>query len=191
MREPEGLKGKSLLIAEREGQPDGMWTYWPEARRVRQLLPVESYASFLDTDFTYGDLGFVNRKGSYIYRGEKTFEGNPAYQIVLASKERRYYSRIVIWLAKDSLLPLQREYYDPQGKRWRTERFEKVSVINGVPTPLLIRMENHRANTVSEFRVSEVRYDGSLPDELFDPRRLSQAAAAPVWQSMSQAAANR
>ena len=42
-----------------------MWMYLPALDRVRQIVPVETYQRFFDTDFTYADLGFVSRRGQY------------------------------------------------------------------------------------------------------------------------------
>lgn len=33
----------------------------------------------------------------------------------------------------------------------------------------------------TEFRVSKVRYDAAIPDELFDPEKLPQASKHPLW----------
>src|SRR5688572_18000837 len=59
VQDPETIHGNALLVWEKAGEPDAMWWYPPALRRVRKLVPVENYQSFMDTDFTYADLGFV------------------------------------------------------------------------------------------------------------------------------------
>ena len=182
--DPPGEKGKALLIGEQARQSDAMWVYFPGVRRVRKILPVESYSNFFGTDFTYADLGFIDRRGSYVFRGEEERNGVKTYKVSKVSKERTYYSRIFTWVAADSLLPLEREYYDPAGKLWKVERFEKVTVIDGVPTPTLIHMKDVQEGSHSELRVSDVRFNIDIPDALFDSTNLSQASDAPLWQSL-------
>ena len=120
--EPDDVKGVGLLIREQKGRPDEQWMYLPAIRRVRKILPVGAYESFLGTDFTLADLGFVDLRDRKIslLSGE-TFAGRPAYKVqeVLAGPHY-YYSRIVSWVAKDTMLPLSRDYYDAANQLWKT-----------------------------------------------------------------------
>lgn len=189
--EPETLRGTALLIEERMGEPDAKWLYMPALPRVRKIIPVSADEVFLNTDFTYADLGFVSRRGTYRFLGEEERAGKRAYKVEEVPHEQWFYSRIVTWIAADSMLPLQRDYYDRAGVLWKSEYFEKVTVINGVPTPLVIRMEDRQGRTSTELQVSEVRYDVEIPDELFAPERLSQAATSPLWQGYGSQTAER
>lgn len=182
MLEPESVRGNALLIQERGDEDDTMWVYSPSVQRVRGIVPVDAYERFLATDFTYADLGFVSRRSTYRLLGEEERAGVRAYKVEEVPQEQWYYSRILTWVAVDSLLPLQRDYYDRAGDLWKTEIFDQVTVIDGVPTPLRIRMVNVQQNTTTEFKMSEVRYDADVPDELFDPQRLPQAVTSPLWR---------
>jgi len=180
---PDEVKGVAFLVWERTDKPDAEWLYLPAVRRVRKIGPVSAYESFLGTDFTFADLGFVNlRDRKFSLLGEETFAGVPAYKVqeVMAGPVF-YYSRIVTWVAKDSMLPLQRDYYDAANQLWKTERFQDVAVIDGTPTVLRIRMEDRISDTSTELRVSKVRYDAVIPDELFDPQKLPQVSKHPLW----------
>jgi outer membrane lipoprotein-sorting protein len=184
MLEPKDSRGMALLIGERQGQPDIMWTYSPVLRRVRALVPVESYQRFLDTDFTHADLGFISRHGTYRLLGEE-HNGIRTYKVELVPQEDWYYSRIITWVSADSLLPIQRDFYDRAGRLWKNEYFEQVAVIDGKPAPLRIRMHDVQQNTTTQLTVSNVRTDVELPDELFDPEHLQQAVELQVWQEYS------
>lgn len=97
----------------------------------------------------------------------------------------RAVGRVVTWIAADSFLPLERDDYDAADALWKVERFEDITVIGGVPTPLAIVMEDKQAGTSSELRVSSVRYDAQVPDGLFDPANLPKAADHPLWHPAS------
>ncbi len=181
--EPDDVKGVAFLIWERKDKPDEQWIYLPTVRRVRKLVPVSAYESFLGTDFTFADLGFVNlRDRKFSLLGEETFNNVPAYKVQenLAGPVF-YYSRIVTWVAKDSKLPLRRDYYDAANQLWKTELYQDSAIINGVPTVLQIRMEDKQQNTSTELRVSEVQYDAGIPDDLFDPQQLPKVSKHPLW----------
>jgi len=192
MLELAELKGMGYVIAEPKNQPSRVWTYSPAIRRVRELVPVDAYEHFLGTDFTYADLGFVRVHEQYRLLGEEQHAGVQAYKIEeQVPQARAYYSRLTTWVAADSLLPLQRDYYDAAGQLWKTELFEQVSVIDGVPTPLHITMKDLQGKSSTELTISEVRYDVEIPDTIFDPDRLSQVAAHPLWQGYSSQAAKK
>jgi carbonic anhydrase len=105
------------------------------------------------------------------------------------SQAQAYYSRILTWIAIDSMLPLERQYYDVAGSLWKKEVFEDVSVINGIATPLHVTMEDVQTRTMTELKVQQVEYDRSIPDSLFDPVQLPQGVQFSTWQAyMSQVA---
>lgn len=182
--DPHDVRGNAVLIQEQKGKYDVRWVYVPVVRRVRKLLPVSGYEPFLNTDFTYADLGFVDYSGDYRLLGQESLGGKEAYKLEFSPQNRWYYSRIVSWVSKDTHLPLKRDYFDLGGHLWKEQTLEKVTVIEGIPTPLRIVMKDVQNGTRSVFEVSEVRYDLDLPDGLFDPQALSRAAEAPFWEKL-------
>lgn len=180
---PDDVRGVGLLIREHGDRPDEQWMYLPQIRRIRKLVPVGAYESFLGSDFTLSDLGFVNlpdRKFSLL--GEQTLAEKPVYKVQeVLTGSHPYYSRVVSWVAKDTMLPLRRDFYDVANQLWRTQLYEDVAVVDGVPTVRRIRMDDTQQNTSTELRISDVRYDAAIPDELFDPQRLPEASKQPLW----------
>ena len=182
---PADQKGAAYLLREVPKQAnDEEWVYVPAVRRVRKIVPVESLHAFLDSDFTLADLGFVSLRSTYKLLGEGKHGDVRAHEIqeVPAGVQGKwYYSRIVTWLADDSSLPLERDFYDPSNTLWKVETFEQVRDVDGTPTPLRMRMEDKQQGGSTEIDVSDVRYGADVPDSLFDPAHLHEAAAAPLW----------
>jgi hypothetical protein len=182
---PADQKGAAYLLREVPNQAnDEEWVYLPVVRRVRKILPLESFRSFLDSDFTLWDLGLVDVRATYTFLREETRDDVHAYviqEVPLGALRTWYYSRVVTWLAADSSLPLERDFHDPAGVLWKVETFQQVTTVNGVPTPLALRMEDRQSGGSTDIVVSDVRYDVDLPDALFDPAHLRDAAASPLW----------
>jgi hypothetical protein len=192
LQAPETVKGITYLVQEQVGRPDLQWMYLPAVRRVREFSSVGAYQDFLGTDFTYGDLGLVDlHDRMYKFLGMEQHAGVWAYKVQEVPRQPWYYSRIVTWIATDSFLPLQRNYYAPSKKLWKIERFEEIKNIDGVPTPLWITMENLRDGSSSKIEVSDVRYDVDVPDTLFDPAWLPEVFASPLGQATSVARADQ
>ncbi|MGE0681023.1 MAG: outer membrane lipoprotein-sorting protein [Candidatus Binatia bacterium] len=181
---PTEVKGNAYVVWEPKGKSTStIWTYMPFLRRVRELVGVDAYQHFLGTDFTYADLGFIRLHPQYRLLGEEDHGGKKTYKIEESvPKERAYYSRVITWVSKDSMLPVERDYYDVAGTLWKTELFEEET-IDGVPTTIRIQMKDLQGKSSTEIRVSNVTYDVEIPDALFDPMGLSGAANSPVWQS--------
>jgi hypothetical protein len=181
--EPKDLRGAALLVQERDGKTANEWLFLPYLRRVRKMLPVNEFESFLNTEFTYSDLGFVNLDGRTVtLLGEETLNGIAAYKLQEVPARTDYFTRIVTWVAKDSGQPLKREYYDPADRLWKVETFESVADIHGVPTAQRVRMEDAQTGFGSEYRAGQIGYDVALPKELFDPAQLPNAAAHAIWK---------
>ena len=183
MLEPNEVKGNAYIMWEPKDKPSAVWTYMPVLRRVRELLGVDAYDHFLGTDFTYADLGFVRLHPDYRLLGEEDHRGKKTYKIEESvPKERAYYSRVITWVSKDSMLPVQRDYYDVAGTLWKSEVFEEEK-IDGVPTPIRIQMKDLLSKSSTELHMNDIRYNVEVPDALFDPVNLPTAANSPVWQS--------
>jgi len=186
MMEPPDVRGTALLMIEPHdpSQPSVAWLYSPVIRRARKLVPIDAYDHFLDTDFTYADLGYVRLHDRYKLLGEAEVNGTKAYKVEeKIPREEWYYSRVVTYIAEGSKLPLQRDYYDPAGALWKTEAFDQITTIDGVPTVLHAVMKDVQAKTSTDLAVSEVRYDVEVPDAVLDPQQLSQLADHPLWRA--------
>lgn len=180
---PEGIQGVALLDWERAKPPQKQWVYLPALRRVREIFPVTAFEPFLDTDFTYYDLGFVELDArGFTFLGEETHDGVRSYKVQQIPRNPWYYSRIVTWVAADTFHPLERDYYDPAKQLWKVERFENITTIDGVPTALKIVMKDVQQGGSSELRVSNVRYDVDVSNEIFNPDFLAKAASHPLWE---------
>src|SRR5438045_3974900 len=65
MLAPASERGIALLVQEQPKKADLQWFYLPAVRRTRTLVRADAYQAFLNTDFTYADLGFVTQDAVY------------------------------------------------------------------------------------------------------------------------------
>jgi hypothetical protein len=105
-------------------------------------------------------------------------------EVVLANNP--LFSKDVTWVATDTGLPVERDYYDLQGKLYKSEHFEKITTIDNIPTIMKIVMEDVQMGGSSEIDVSSVKYGEEAPVGLFDPKRLPDAANDPLWKMGAQ-----
>lgn len=184
MLEPDDVKGMAFLLQERKDQTDVMWAYLPAIRRVREIKPIDQYEHFLDTDFTYADLGFIKLHGHYKLLAEEEHNGVRSYKIQeKVPQDLLYYSKIITWVAADSMLPIERDYYDPAGVLMKREVFQDATLVDGVPTALRMVMKDVEQGTSTELNTREVDYDAALPDKLFDPHELPVISNHGIWKA--------
>jgi len=183
---PDALRGTALLLQEPTDptQPGTLWEYTPTIQRVRKMLPIQGYDNFLDSDFTFADLGFIRVHNNYTSLGAETVNGVQTWKITeTIPQEQYYYSKVVTWVAGSNYLPVKREYYDPAGQLWKSEVFDTVTAIEGVPTILHLRMNDVMMNTSSDMKITNVDYDAPVPDALFDPKQLPKVLDNPALKT--------
>lgn len=177
---PPAARGLAYLVVEKKGSPEPIeYTYVPVVRRVRKLVGAENQTAFLDSDFTYADLGFLPLDTQNRLVGEEKLGDRDVYKVEsvpAAEIEKWYVSKIATWVDKQTLLPVQRDFYSPNGEVFKIETFDNVNRVDGVPTPFQITMQNVGADTKSVLKVTEVTYGSGLPDNLFEPKELPQIA---------------
>ena len=187
---PEGLKGMTNLYWEQDNQVM-IWTYSPAVRRIRKLEGgIGPEDTFLKTDFTYSDIGLIPLPKVCMLLEQSEHMGIKAYKVEekvnKAQADTQGYSRIVTWVGVDSLLPLQRDYYDFAGRLWKSLFFKEVLNVNHKSTPLLIQMKNVQTGTYTNFKITALIDNAHLPDELFVPAKLANTSSSPLWEKLTQ-----
>jgi hypothetical protein len=82
------------------------------------------------------------------------------------------FSYFTIYIHKGTFLPVQSEYFDKAGKKYRVYRALKVETIQGRPTVTQASMEALQTGSKTVVTYSDVRYDVDLPEEIFTERFL-------------------
>jgi Outer membrane lipoprotein-sorting protein len=180
---PADAKGITFLAKEKPGEAAVEYWYLPAVHLVRELTPLAGYEPFFGTDFTYQDLSFVRLGGHEKLAGTETHNGVKAYKLEEALANNPYFSKAVTWVAVDTGLPVERDFYDVDGKLFQKESFEKVSTIDKVPTIMKIVMSNVQSGGSSEIEATGVKYDKQAPVELFNPKHLANVASDSFWKT--------
>ena len=163
---PRDVENTALLTWEARDGNDDQWLYLPATRKAKRVASSSKKNQFMGTDFAYEDLRPEN-PGVHRYTavGSETVDGRECVVIeAVPATERQAadsgYSRRKLWIQKDSLVAVKREYYDKHGKlqkveirrkpvrvtadAWRVDEVEMQDVQNGTKTILLV--ESRRFN---------------------------------------------
>jgi Outer membrane lipoprotein-sorting protein len=180
---PPSAKGVALLDENKPPSGAVEHIYLPAVQRVRQFTPLQAWEPFFGSDFSYQDFIFPRASDRVKLKGTETHDGAACYRLEEALSKNPYFSKVETWVAIDSGLPVERNYYDLQGKLYKAEHYENVMTIQNIPTITKVVMKNVQQGGSSEINVTSVKYDKEVPKKLFDPANLSKAADDQFWKS--------
>ncbi len=150
---------------------DSRWMWLPALNLKRSIAPGDKRISFVGSDFVYEDVSGRNLNED----SHELIESTETQYVVKntprkpASVEFAYY---LVRIDKESFLPRKAEYFDKNGKLYRTVEATKVESIQGFPTVVesVVKDFNTGGSTVNVF--SGIKYNIGLKESLFTERFL-------------------
>jgi hypothetical protein len=151
---PENVRGTILLTHAHKAGEDDQWLYLPAAKRMRRISAGHKTGSFMGSEFTYEDLAPpVAAKYTHARMPDDAFDGRPCFQLERRSRaEGSGYSRQLVWLDKEHLVPLKVEYYDRKNDLLKTAFYREYLVSGSYRRAQRVRMENRQTKKASELQ---------------------------------------
>jgi len=175
-KSPPDLKNVGFLIHAHTFADRDLWAYFPEYRRVRRIPTNSQDDSFFGSDFSYDDFGGPPNLDDYSFRilREEVLDNQTCYVIEVTPKIRRKYTHYIAWVAKDLWIHLKIDYYQDNAI-YRTGEFRDIKIIDGIPTPFKLHMENKKTDHRTELTIENIQYHTQYSDDLFSQRSLERA----------------
>jgi len=176
--EPKRAKGQAILML---NYADDIWIYFPRTKRIRKLASQSKSQKMEGSDFSYEDTGasdafiidFTSKK-----LGSEKKEGYDCYKIEMIRKEgiESGYSRLIMWVIKDSFIPIAIDYYDRENPELLLKTLIQYDIknVDGIPTATKMVMYNQQENSQTSIEMLEVKYNLNLDDSLFTERYLKR-----------------
>lgn len=173
---PPDLKDVGFLVHARTFSDRDLWAYFPEYKRIRRIPTSSQDDSFFGSDFSYDDFGGPPNLDDYAFKilGEEILDGKPCFVVEVTPKIRRKYTRYVAWVAKDLWIHLKIEYYREK-ELYRDGTFTDVRIVDDIPTPFRMLMENRKTAHRTELTIDTIQYHTRFEDDLFTQRSLEKA----------------
>jgi hypothetical protein len=178
---PRDVENTALLTWEAKDGNDDQWLYLPATRKPKRIAASARKNQFMGTDFAFEDLRPENPAvHRYALVGTETVEGQECLVIdAVPATERQAadsgYSRRRLWIRKDSLVAVKREYYDKQGKLEKVEaRRKSVNVTGSVWRVDEVEMHDVQNGTKTILLVESRRFNAGLTDSFFTEAELTR-----------------
>jgi outer membrane lipoprotein-sorting protein len=175
---PKRVKGQAILML---NNADDIWSFFPRTQRVRKLATHAKKQKMQGSDFSYEDMGsgdaFIEDFTAKRLDDEE-MEDKQCFKLELTRKQESdlSYSRMIMWVIKDSFVPIVIDYYDEDDPDLWLKRLVQsdINMIDGIPTAMKSVMYNKVDNTQTEMELLEVEYDVELSDDMFTERNLKK-----------------
>jgi len=175
-RLPPDDRGTAFLVWKHVdlSRHDDRWLYLPALDLVKRIASTEKRTSFVGSHFFYEDVSgrSINEDSHELIETNKTYYVLKHTPKNPASVEFAHY---VTYIHRATFLPVQTDYYDANGRKYREYKALKVEKIQGFNTVTKSRMSDLRlkGNTVTEYE--KVKYNVGLPEDVFTERYLKNA----------------
>lgn len=118
-------------------------------------------------------------KYDFTVAGAEALNSTPAYKLEgkLKPNAESKFTRLVIWIAKDTYALLAAEFYDNHNELLRRLRVEKLEQISGHWTRTRWTIDNRARQRKIEFETLEAKYDQKPSDASFTREQLKKLTA--------------
>jgi hypothetical protein len=172
---PETVAGTRFLTMENPGNADDRWIYLPGVGKVRRMAASEGSSSFVGTDFSYDDIASTSRGTDLdthtLLREESlNVEGTntTCYVIQSVPKDSSYqYSKMILWIAKDSKLTMKIELYDKRNTLVKVAEMSGLKEVQGRLNTTVTKMTTLAAGTSTTIFMDIIKYDDPIPETVF------------------------
>lgn len=168
---PTDVRGTVLTVWKQPEQDDDRWLYLPALDLVKRIAAGDKRTSFVGSHFFYEDIS-----GRDITEDRhELVEASDNYFVLRCrpvdpdSVEFKHY---VVWIHRDSYIPVKVEFYDARDRVYRVYQATKVETMQGHPTVVESRMEDKVNGGNTTLKFSRVQYDLGIGEEIFDERFL-------------------
>ena len=171
---PADVNKMVFMVWKHINNPDDRWLYLPALDLVKRIAASDKRTSFVGSNFLYEDVSGRNLDEDQ----HELIGSDENYYIIKntpVNPDSVEFSHYIMYIHKDTFLPIQTEYFDKKGDKYKIYTALNVETIQGRPTITKSEAKNLKTggNTIMEY--SKVSYDNGLPDEIFTERYLRKA----------------
>ncbi len=168
---PSDVKGTVFLVHKKAEGDDDRWLYLPALDLEKRIAASDNRSSFVGSDFFYEDVSGRHPKAD----SHEIIEQTDGFYVIKStpkdagSVEFAYYT---MRINKKTFLPMDVNYFDQQGKKYRQVEVLKVEGVQGHATVMQSKVSNFNTggHTLMAFR--KPQYDIGLTEADFSSRAL-------------------
>ncbi len=173
---PARDKGVAFLKIEHDDKDDEMALWLPAFKKVRYIRSSDKGDNFMGSDMSYEDMS--NRElDDYSYNINGTEMLNGVECMIMESipkpEAESSYSKIITWVDKEQLLPIQEHFYNLKSQLWKvkTVEFTKIKDYDFLETMFV---KDIISNHSTQLKMEDVELDSGLDENIFQEKNLQR-----------------
>jgi len=149
---------------------DIMWLYMPAFGNPKKISLLARNQSFTGTDFSYEDMATTPYADRYTPELLKTEAEGYLLQLTPRS-DKSNYSKIIVLVHKTNGYPIRMDYYNLKGEKFKEAvyTYEKIGKYWNASEVIMRDLEKNHSTRI---RLTDVRFDQGLTDDLFTVEKL-------------------
>ncbi|HIG65405.1 MAG TPA: outer membrane lipoprotein-sorting protein [Methyloprofundus sp.] len=168
---PADVNKMVFMVLKKTKADDDRWLYLPALDLVKRIAASDKRTSFVGSDFLYEDVSGRNLAAdTHALIG--TDDNYYIIENTPVNPDEVEFSKYIMYIHKTTFLPVSTEYYDKQGKKYKTYTALAVDTIEGHPTITKSEAKNLNTGGSTLMEYSSVQYDVGIPDDIFSERNL-------------------
>lgn len=144
-KKPLDVKGTKLLTWswKNSDQDDDQWLYLPSLKRVKKINSRSKGSSFMGSEFSFEDIGGQTiEKYNFKFIKDSKLNGQNVWVIERVAKAKSSYSKVILYVSKKYIAPIQSEYFNKRNEHIKT------SVMEGFKSYTIGKKKMWRANKI-------------------------------------------
>ncbi len=168
---PADINKMVFMVWKHLDKDDDRWLYLPALDLVKRIAASDERTSFVGSDFFYED---VSGRGieEDIHELLETSKNYYVLKNTPRKPETVEFSYYKMWVHRKTFIPIKIEYFDKKGEKYRVYEALKVEAIDGFHTVTQSKMTDLRTKGGTVLSYSKVKYNNSLPKNIFTERFL-------------------
>ncbi len=171
---PADVNKMVFMVWKHIDKDDDRWLYLPALDLVKRIAATDKRTSFAGSDFLYEDVSGrnLNEDRHELIGSDENYYIIKNTPLTPDSVEFSYY---IMYIHKTSFLPIQTEFFDKNGEKYKIYTALKVETIQNFPTITRSEAKNLKTGTRTVMEYSQVSYNIGLPEDIFRERYLRKA----------------
>ncbi len=173
-RRPADVSRTAFMVWKHPGADDDRWMYLPALDLVKRIAASDERTSFMGSHFFYEDVSGRNPEEDE-HKLAETTENFFVLDSTPKDRSKVEFARYRTWIHNKTFIPVKSQFFDDSDKPYRSYEALKVETVDGYPTVTKSRMSDSRIGGQTTIDYRNVKYDISLPDNIFTERYLRNA----------------
>lgn len=164
-----------FLVWKHLDKDDDRWMYLPALDLVKRISATDKRTSFVGAHFFYEDVSGRNINDD-VHELVKTTKDYYVLKNTPKDPSVVEFAYFEMWIHRSSFTVVRTDYYDAQGRKYRSYEALEVKQIQGKSTVTKAKMTDLRTNGNTLLEYSDVTYDVGIPESVFTERYLRKPA---------------